>query len=100
MYIDWCRERPNLDNSVRGISRFWSTVCRNGQEGKSIDEFVGKYEKKKDSDIWTSESFRNLNSAQKYGAVVEWVEGKVRDYDPSNNEKMQNAELRSEIYQR
>ena len=62
-----------------------------GQHGVPIDEFVANYERKKDSDIWTSESFRNLNSAQKYGAVVEWVEGKVRDYDPSNNEKMQNA---------
>ena len=84
----WLKENP-LD--VLTTEKFEAEINRLKKEGKSIDEFVGKYERKEDSDIWTSESFRDLNSAQKYGAVVEWVEGKVRDYDPSNNEKMQNA---------
>ena len=84
----WLKENP-LD--VLTTEKFEAEINRLKEEGKSIDEFVANYERKKDSDIWTSESFRNLNSAQKYGAVVEWVEGKVRDYDPSNNEKMQNA---------
>tara|TARA_Y100001938_G_scaffold33849_2_gene46476 strand:- start:2737 stop:5073 length:2337 start_codon:yes stop_codon:yes gene_type:complete len=84
----WLKENP-LD--VLTTEKFEAEINRLKKEGKSIDEFVANYEKKKDSDIWTSESFRNLNSAQKYGAVVQWVEGKVRDYDPSNNEKMQNA---------
>jgi len=84
----WLKENP-LD--VLTTEKFEAEINRLKKEGKSIDEFVANYERKKDSDIWTSESFRNLNSAQKYGAVVQWVEGKVRDYDPSNNEKMQNA---------
>ena len=84
----WLKENP-LD--VLTTEKFEAEINRLKKEGKSIDEFVANYERKKDSDIWTSESFRNLNSAQKYGAVVEWVEGKVRNYDPSNNEKMQNA---------
>lgn len=84
----WLKENP-LD--VLTTERFEAEIARLKAEGKSIDEFVANYESQEGSDIWTSESFRELNSAQKYGAVVEWAEGKVRDYDPSNNEKMQNA---------
>lgn len=84
----WLKENP-LD--VLTTERFENEIARLKSEGKSIEEFVAQYESQEGSDIWTSESFRELNSAQKYGAVVEWAEGKVRDYDPSNNEQLQNA---------
>lgn len=84
----WLKENP-LD--VLTTEKFEAEIARLKAEGKSIDEFVANYESQEGSDIWTSESFRELNSAQKYGAVVEWAEGKVREYDPSNNEKLQNA---------
>ena len=84
----WLKENP-LD--VLTTERFEAEIARLKEEGRSVDEFVAQYESSEGSDIWTSESFRELNSAQKYGAVVEWAEGKVRDYDPSNNEKLQNA---------
>ena len=84
----WLKENP-LD--IIHQERFEAEIERLKAEGKEIDEFVGRYEKKEDSDIWTSQSFRDLNGAQKYGAVVSWVEGKVQEYDPANNPELVNA---------
>ena len=84
----WLKENP-LD--LIHQERFEAEIERLKAEGKEIDEFVGNYEKKEGSDIWTSQSFRDLNGAQKYGAVVSWVEGKVQEYDPTNNPEMKNA---------
>ena len=84
----WLKENP-LD--IIHQERFEAEIERLKAEGKEIDEFVGNYEKKEGSDIWTSQSFRDLNGAQKYGAVVSWVEGKVQEYDPANNPELVNA---------
>ena len=60
------------------LKGFEAEIARLKEEGRSVDEFVAQYESSEGSDIWTSESFRKLNSAQKYGAVVEWGRGKSK----------------------
>ena len=57
----WLKENP-LD--VLTTERFEKEIARLKSEGKSIEEFVAQYESQEGSDIWTSESFRELNSAQ------------------------------------
>ncbi len=84
----WLKENP-LD--IISQEKFEAEIARLKAEGKEIDEFVARYEKSEDSNIWTSQSFRDLNAAEKYGAVVSWVEKKVQKYDPENNPELQNA---------
>jgi hypothetical protein len=60
------------------------------EEGRVINDMRVDWESK-GGDIWNSVEFKNLNKAEKHGAVVAFVEGKLQQYDPANNEKMQNA---------
>ena len=84
----WLKDNPL---SILQQEEFDAEVERLKAEGKELDEFLARYEKKEGSDIWTSQSFRDLNAAEKYGAVVNHVEGIVERYDPSNDPQMQNA---------
>lgn len=84
----WLKDNPL---SILQQEEFEAEVERLKAEGKELDEFLANYEKKEGSDIWTSQSFRDLNAAEKYGAVVNHVEGIVERYDPSNDPQMQNA---------
>lgn len=60
------------------------------EEGRVINDMRTDWEKR-GGDIWNSVEFKKLNKAEKHGAVVAFVEGKLQQYDPANNEKMQNA---------
>ena len=60
------------------------------EEGRVINDMRTEWEQR-GGDIWSSVEFKKLNKAEQHGAVVAFVEGKLQQYDPANNEKMQNA---------
>lgn len=60
------------------------------EEGRVINDMRTDWESR-GGDIWNSVEFKKLNKAEKHGAVVAFVESKLQQYDPANNEKMQNA---------
>ena len=60
------------------------------EEGRVINDMRTDWEKR-GGDIWSSVEFKKLNKAEQHGAVVAFAESKLQQYDPANNEKMQNA---------
>ena len=55
-------------------------------EGTIINEEIYNWEQS-GGDIWTSESFRNMNASEKLGAVTAWAQMQASNYNPAEATK-------------
>ena len=83
----WFYENGIPEESMRAYDEATSELY---EEGRVINDMRFNWESN-NGDIWNSVEFKKLNKAEQHGAVVAFVESKLQQYDPNNNEKMKNA---------